>query len=69
VGRCLTVGPSMLTHRPNASRTAKLVELVEEIEARGNQAFVGSILLLHSNKRYHDAASHLPARYRSDQWH
>jgi hypothetical protein len=61
VGRCLTVGPSMLTHRPNASRTAKLVELVEEIEARGNQAFVGSILLLHSNKLYHEAAPHLPA--------
>lgn len=29
----------------------------------GNQAFVGSILLLHCNKLYHEAAPHLPVRY------
>jgi GAF domain-containing protein len=53
----------MLTEDPKSSRTAKLVELVEEIEARGNGAFVGSILLLDGKKLYHEAAPQLPARY------
>lgn len=54
---------STIAPEPDVSRKAELVELVEEIEARGNGTFVASILLLDGKQLFHEAAPHLPTHY------
>jgi GAF domain-containing protein len=44
---------------------AALVDLIEKIEARGQQSFVASVLVLQGRKLQHAAAPGLPARYRA----
>lgn len=55
----------MSRHQKADARDAALMDLVETIEARGQHAFVASILVLEGKELQHAAAPHLPARYKA----
>jgi GAF domain-containing protein len=50
-------------HRRADTCNVALIDLVEAIEARGQHAFVASILVLRGRALAHAAAPHLPAHY------
>jgi GAF domain-containing protein len=54
-----------VSRHPQAdARDAALLDLVETIEARGEHAFIASVLILEGKELQHAAGPHLPARYK-----
>jgi GAF domain-containing protein len=54
-----------VSQHPQAdARAAAVLDLIETVEARGQRAFLASVLVLEGKTLQHLAAPHLPARYK-----